>query len=840
MFKSLLTLALITWLMSSALAAPLLVLDLDKSVNSQLLPTSQYYVDSDELLDFSSAKNLDAAAWVPFQREQFQFGFTSGAVWVKTTFKTTGSKSRDIALKLHHSLDNQSLRVSSSDEATVFSFGMGMKPTHRHENHDESTSIKAKPDHVIVLLSPNKTYHLLLRSKSANPVISDFRAVDHETLLAECQVLDSWLYAYLLLALLVIIYSSSLLLVTRDSAYLYHMSYILSVMLYLLTDTGYITAWFELYDLQLLQRLTLLSLTSGLLSIMLLFRAVHADFNQYSPVIKTIYNSLINAGLLIALLMFVTSYELAVRLFTVNVSIALLMACYLLLKAPYNVIVKGFFEDYRSMIFRVTLLIFTPLVIVHLITRMGFIKVNWLTDYILFLSMFIETFLITGLLLLNMNQSKRAFQLEELTNNLSSLPNHLALERQFLKSDHPAPQTLLQVWVSGFDSLQTTLGPAKFRKFLVSFGHKAKQQISETTLLAHSQPSAEKNHPLFHSDLKTFVILCRSLNQEDQDTIVEIITTAINAAIDPYHEHFDFKVSIGAHIFESQQSDFETVIQKSMLTLSDGIKNDVPFNYYTENIGFNEARRNRLISDFYHSLNHGEFFLLWQPQFDTHKNTICGVEVLARWKHAEYGMVGPDEFIPLLEQSHRISALTKWVINTVFDKLPSLHQSAGKVEVSINLSTRDLSNNDLVELLDKKLISHADLVPYVTMEITESMMIDDYQVVLRNVNKLQQRGFKVSIDDFGSGYASYAYLQSLPADELKIDKCYTDRFEEPRTSAILESVIELAKNLNITTVVEGVESTQQIERFTQLGVDRLQGWALGKPMSLDDLIIKAS
>jgi len=828
--------------MSSAFAMPSLVLDLDNPVNAQLLPASQYYIDTDESLDFSSAQRLDSATWKSFQRPQFKLGLISGFVWVKTTLRTTGSRNRDIALKLHHSLDSQRLRVSTRGEkAEQFSFGMGAEPTHNHTDNDGLISSKVKPDHVVIRLSPDKTYNLLLRSNSANPVVSDFRALDHETLLAEGQALDSWLYAYLLLTLFVTLYSCHLLLTTRDPAYLYHMSYILSVMLYLLTDTGYLIAWFELYDLQLLQKLTMLGLTSSLLSIMLFFRVINTGFNQYSSNIKILYNIFISANLLIILLVFLSSYELTIRLFTINASLVLLMACYLLLKTPYQVIVKGFFEDSRSVILRVTLLAFTPLAIVHLITRMGLINVNWLTNYILFLSVFIEIFLIAGMLLLNIRQSNKAFQMEELTNSLSSLPNHIAIERQLLKSNFFEPQALLQIWVSGFDSLQTTLGTEPFREFLASFGRKAEQQFSETTLLAHAQPAdATSNRSLFHSDLNTFVILCRSLNQEDQHTIAEIVSNAINEAIDPYHEHFNFKVSIGAHIFEKNQSDFETIIQKSTLALSDGINNGIPFNYYTKHIGFSEARRNRLVGDFYHSLNQGEFFLLWQPQVDTQKKSICGVEVLARWKHPEYGMIGPDEFIPLLEQSHRISDLTVWVINTVFDQLPLLHQSAGKVEASINLSTRDLSNNDLVELLDMKLLRHADLVPYITMEITESMMIDDYQAVLSNVNKLQQRGFKVSIDDFGSGYASYAYLQSLPADELKIDKCYTDRFEEPRTSAILESVIELAQCLNITTVVEGIESTQQVELFTKLGVDRLQGWALGKPMSLDDLILKTS
>jgi len=843
MFKSLFKLMLLIWLIAPAFAESTLVLNLDEPVNTQLLPTAQYYADPDQRLNFSTVQSLEPTLWKSFNREQFRLGFTSGFTWVRTAFRTTGNTGRDVSLKLHHSLENQTIRLTTrGEEAQLFTLGLGAKPTptHGHQDHDDDTLVKTKLDHAGVRLLPNKTYHLVLRSHSANPVISDFRIVDDATLIAEEQVLNSWLYSYLLLALLVIIYNSSILLISRDVAYLYHISYLLSVMLYLLTDSGYLSMWFELYDLRTLQRLTLLGLSGGLLSILLFFRVMNSKFSIYSPTVKYIYNAIISINIIIVLIMFVTPYEIGVKLFTLNVSVTLLTSFYLASKVSFSELIESFFKDYRSMILWATLSIFTPLAMIHLLTRMGLINVNWFTNHVLFIALFVEVFLIAGMLLLNIRHSKNAYQLEELTNSLSALPNDIALERQLQTLENDTSRTLLQIWVSGFDGLRTTLGPAAFRDFLISFGQIAKQHLNQSTLVAPSQPGAKDNDRLFHSDLSTFILLCKPLSVEDQRTILDTIKRTISTAIDPYYEHFDFKVTVGAYLFESAKSDHETIIQKSILALSNGIEHDIPFSYYAEHIGVNETRRNRLIGDFAHSLRQGDFFLLWQPQFDTHQNVISGVEVLARWKHREYGLVGPDEFVPLLEQSHRISDLTKWVINKVFDELPRLHESAGKVEVSINLSTRDLSNNELIELLNEKLVTASDLVPYVTMEITESMMIDDYQVVLANVNKLQRLGFKISIDDFGTGYASFAYLQSLPADELKIDKCYTDRFEEPRTSAILTSVIELAKSLNISIVVEGVESTQQIERFTKLEVDRLQGWALGKPMSLDDLIIKAS
>ena len=167
-----------------------------------------------------------------------------------------------------------------------------------------------------------------------------------------------------------------------------------------------------------------------------------------------------------------------------------------------------------------------------------------------------------------------------------------------------------------------------------------------------------------------------------------------------------------------------------------------------------------------------------------------------------------------------------------------VHKSHPGIEISINLSPRDLIGNDLIDYLDSKLVSHASLVPYITFEITETLLIDDYSQVLRNVEQLQNRGFKISIDDFGSGYSSFAYLQKLPANELKIDKIYTDSYLESSSSAILESIIFMAKRLNMRIVVEGIEHQQQIDLFRQLGAERLQGWMLDKPMPINALLDK--
>ena len=166
------------------------------------------------------------------------------------------------------------------------------------------------------------------------------------------------------------------------------------------------------------------------------------------------------------------------------------------------------------------------------------------------------------------------------------MPNDIALERLLKKSTFTTPVSLLQIWISGFDGLQTTLGTKAFCEFLEGFGKEAQNLLDETSLLSHTHTDLDSERSLFHSDQNTFILLCRQMNKEDHQTVIEIIETSINKTIDQFHEHFDFKVSVGAYIFDNAQQEFDVIIQNSVLALSEGIKNDTSFTYYTEHIGF--------------------------------------------------------------------------------------------------------------------------------------------------------------------------------------------------------------------------------------------------------------
>ena len=205
MFKQFLIFALLILLMPQAFARSELVLNLDDPVNVQLLPSSQYYLDTNERQDFSSIADLGNQKWTHFDREQFQLGLTTGSVWVKTTFRTVGISGQDVAVKLHSSMDSQQIQISTrGEESQRYSFGLGSETDHYHDDHDHTSdsenhnSTKLKSDHADIRLAPNKTYFLYLKSDSSNPVIGDLRILNHQQLVSEGKFQESWLYIYLI------------------------------------------------------------------------------------------------------------------------------------------------------------------------------------------------------------------------------------------------------------------------------------------------------------------------------------------------------------------------------------------------------------------------------------------------------------------------------------------------------------------------------------------------------------------------------------------------------------------------------------------------------------------
>lgn len=824
----LLTLLLIQSLIS-VVAASDLVLDLDKPIDTQLLYSSQYYIDTREALTLENIHKAEHLNWTDFNRTQLNLGFLDSPIWIRTNFNTIGNSDKEVVLIMHQVIDHIQLEISAEGEKTQqYTLGKGTLagPHHIKEEHNLN--------HAAISLKPGQRYQVLLHLKSANPVIGGLRIADRTTMELESHKKSQWMLTFLLVVFLVSFYNLVIFLSTRNRAFLYHIFYVTSLMCYLLNDHGYISYWFNICDTVILQKITGFSLISAYLSMVIFFNTMNT-VNAKSVLIIRLNKLLISGGYLLFILTFIIPYDYLIRLLSLQVVVAIVVGIFI---SYYREKRFGGHNQTHKLSLRVILISFAPSALVYILNRLGFIDTTWYTEFALFFSTLVEVIVISLILIVSIRESKYAIQRELLISNMSGLPNEKALKAHFYDSPTPIQQTLILVWISGLDRLEIAFGPTVYKQFFHGLAAQIKTRLAENSLLIPFSDQSLGEFPLFHHDKNTLALLCQPLNSNSNQELQQIFSQSIDALRHNQHNSIDLNFAMGAHEFTQNSAVFDRVLRRAQLALSHAIKNNKRFKYYDPQIGFDEQKRIALLNDFNKSLKNDEFFLLWQPQYDTKYSSISGVEVLTRWQHPQYGLVSPDVFIPILERSNRICELSHWVIQQVFAQIPSLHEKHPGIEVSINLSPKDLLKDGLVEFIDHQSHRFAAYIPYITLEITETMMINDYTKVLKTIEQLQRRGFNISIDDFGSGYASFSYLQKLPANELKIDKSYTDCYREETTYAILESIIELAKRLGMRIVVEGVENQQQVDLFTNLGAERLQGWRLDKPMPIQSLLSK--
>ncbi|MCM1569967.1 MAG: bifunctional diguanylate cyclase/phosphodiesterase [Roseburia sp.] len=254
-----------------------------------------------------------------------------------------------------------------------------------------------------------------------------------------------------------------------------------------------------------------------------------------------------------------------------------------------------------------------------------------------------------------------------------------------------------------------------------------------------------------------------------------------------------------------------------------------------------------ILNDFLHSVDienklkdavfHNSFELYYQPQYFAGNRKLRGVEALIRWKDAEQHTVSPSVFIPIAEKNGAILAIGKWVVEQSIRQYAYWrNRYAIDWVMSINVSPKQYAEEDFVLYLMRMLEKYHVRPENIELEITESILIDDFEAVSRKLHILRDNGIRISLDDFGTGFSSLSYLKRLPINTLKIDKSFIDTvLTDSATRVITESIIDMVKSLGIESIAEGVEEEQQYKYLHAIGCDVIQGYLLAKPMPADEL-----
>ncbi len=417
---------------------------------------------------------------------------------------------------------------------------------------------------------------------------------------------------------------------------------------------------------------------------------------------------------------------------------------------------------------------------------------------------------------------------------LTGLPNTAKFKKdaaEILKNAAPGEYSII------------TLDICDFRYIIDSFGEENAQKIIQQ-LAFHFKEASPEGTIFCRNFMDNFTLLIRASLRVVLEDIIVNITSIDDALVDLVGDHYEIRYSVGVYVITDTKEDVQSMMNKSETARSIGKHSLTPYRiyYYTEEMRKETTREKEILRDMNRAFDNGEFVVYYQPKFDFSSGKVIGAEALIRWKHEEKGLLVPGEFVPFFEKNGFIQKIDILVFTDVCRFLDAWNKSGPDescpypITISCNLSRMGLYNPDMVETY-KKIANKYQIAPSkIEIELTESLMMDNKRRLLAAMNEIQDAGFSISIDDFGSGFSSLSLLKDIPATVIKLDKEFLNGTNNEKEYVIIKSVINMAKDLNIKTVAEGVEEKIQSEKLKELGCDIVQGFYYAKPMKKNDYI----
>jgi diguanylate cyclase (GGDEF)-like protein len=298
--------------------------------------------------------------------------------------------------------------------------------------------------------------------------------------------------------------------------------------------------------------------------------------------------------------------------------------------------------------------------------------------------------------------------------------------------------------------------------------------------------------------------------------------------------HID--ASTGIAVFPEHGDDVESLIQRADIAMYAAKRSSLNFEIYAPEEDEHTPGRLQMLGELRQAIDNDAFILHYQPKASLRTGAVEGVEALVRWEHPERGIVPPNDFIPLAEQTGLIKPLTAWVLDAALGQCRRWRDEGIELSIAVNLSVRNLLDTHLPDSIGS-LLQKWELPPSaLQLEITEGTIVTDQVRALDVLGRLDGMGIGLAIDDFGTGYSSLAYLKDLPVRELKIDRTFVNNMNEDGSDAfIVRSTIDLARNLGLQVVAEGVENEATLDQLAALGCDLAQGYYLSRPLPAAEL-----
>ena len=411
--------------------------------------------------------------------------------------------------------------------------------------------------------------------------------------------------------------------------------------------------------------------------------------------------------------------------------------------------------------------------------------------------------------------------------NLTSLPNRARMQQLLAEALEKAradgrPLGVLMLDLDRFKEINDTMGHGIGDRVLVEVAQRLQAGLDDGDALAR-----------FGGD--EFVLVVGAADRAALDARVGQLVADVSQPVVAGSVELFVEASAGMAVYPEHGQVADDLLRRADIAMYDAKEARQRLQVYRSGRDAEHLHRLSLVNDLRRAVPHGELELYYQPKLHLSSRRVAHVEALLRWRHPQHGLVPPDEFIPLAEHSGLIRSLTDWVLHEVIRQCAEWADGGLDIGIALNLSAMDLGSGDLPDVLARHLARYRLDPARLVLEITETAVMRDAFYSLEVLNRLKACGVMLAIDDFGTGYSSLSHLKRLPVDELKIDKSFVIGMDQDEDDAVIvRSTIELAHNMGLKVVAEGVETEATMELLNRYRCDSVQGYLISRPMAASD------
>ncbi|MBC7786804.1 MAG: EAL domain-containing protein [Methylophilaceae bacterium] len=416
---------------------------------------------------------------------------------------------------------------------------------------------------------------------------------------------------------------------------------------------------------------------------------------------------------------------------------------------------------------------------------------------------------------------------------MTQLPNRAAFMQQIkllIEESGHEPVIVIVMNLDRFKQINNVLGHGVANEILRIVARRI-----ETSASNPYSPISQSHVARLGGD--EFAIILTKTSHELMLKIVNNLVKYLESPVEVAEQLVDITASIGVASYPDHAENYEQLLAHAEIAMHIAKTKQSGIVIFEPQFDVTSKVNLSLASDLKHAIAEHHFQLFVQPKVNLGTGEVCSVEALIRWLHPEKGFIFPDQFIPFAEQTGYIQKISMLMLNLAAGYSAHWQAQGIFLPIAVNLSTRDLIDQNLPNKIASILKTHHLNTDALTLEITEGTIMEDPLRALETLEELSKMGFKLSIDDFGTGYSSLAYLKKLPVDELKIDKSFVLNMSQDRDDIkIVRSTIDLAHNFNLKVVAEGIENMEAWDLLKYLGCDFGQGYFISRPMPGDKFV----